>query len=126
MPETSPDPFDYDALLRANIERVFNERDDVLRLAAMAELWSENPVMYEADEAFVGREAVSRNVAELHDRLPAETRFTPLAPAMGHHGTALLRWSAAAPGEESHVFGTDVAQLADGRIDRLHVFLEMR
>ncbi len=117
--------FDYDALLRANIARVFNERDDARRMAAMADLWSENPIMYEAEEAFAGREAVSRNVAELHARLPAGTVFTPLAPAIGHHDTAILRWSAAVPGETPHVFGTDMAHLADGRIDRLYVFLEI-
>lgn len=125
MTTTRLTPFDYDALLRANIARVFNERDDARRMAAIADLWSENPVMYEDEDAFFGRAAVSSNVAGLHARLPNGTVFTPVAPAIGHHDTALLRWSAATPGETPHIFGTDMAMLADGRIDRLYVFLEV-
>lgn len=38
---------DYDALLKANLEQVFNQRDDARRDAAIAGLYTDQPVMYE-------------------------------------------------------------------------------
>lgn len=118
--------FDYDAFLHANITQVFNERNHSLREDAMARLWTDAPSMIEAEDVLIGRDAISRHVAALHERLPAGTRFTPLAPAIGHHDTAILRWAAAIPEQDPHVFGTDLALIRDGRIDQLYVFLERR
>ncbi len=57
--DTSPIGFDFDHLLRANLERVFNERDRGLRAAATAELYAANPTMYEPDAVVEGRDAIS-------------------------------------------------------------------
>jgi hypothetical protein len=125
-PAEADPAFDYETLLRANMLRVFNERDDEHRAAAIAELWTDDPVMYEANHAFAGRRAVSSNVSELHNRLPAGTMFTPITTTVGHHGTAILRWAAAVPGEQPHTFGTDLAFVEDGRINCFYVFLDPR
>jgi len=37
--------FDFDGLLRANLEQVFNERDNTKRATAIAALFTEAPVM---------------------------------------------------------------------------------
>ena len=41
------DNIDFDHLLRSNLERVFNERDEDKRRAAVADLFVDEPTMYE-------------------------------------------------------------------------------
>jgi hypothetical protein len=119
-------PIDVSALLLGNMERVFNERDGAARAAALAELWSEDAMMYESDEILVGREAISAGVERIHAKLPGNTRFSPIGQAIENHGTALLRWEAGAPSYPAIVSGVDVAKIVDGRIQNLHVYLERR
>jgi hypothetical protein len=123
---TSNDDVDLhiDGLLRSNVARVFNERDPQLRLRALEELWAEDASMFEAEERFVGREAISANVGALLARLPEGVRFSPAGPAIVNHDTAMLRWTAATPGEPPKVTGTDLAFISDGRIQRMYVFLD--
>ena len=126
MPTLANEP-NYDALMRANAERVFSEPDPAKRLAAMAELWAPDGTLFEQQEAVSGHEAISESVGALLRQLPPETVFTPAGPAMGHHGLGLLRWAAGrrggAPGPVS---GTDIALIKDGRIHELYVFLDPR
>jgi len=113
-----------EALLHGNIEQVFNERDATKRLAAMAKLWSPEPMMFEPGEVLAGRETISATVSTLQARLPAGTRFTPTGPVTGHHDLYILPWQAGQPGQPPHTLGRDVAVLKDGVIDRLWVFLD--
>ncbi|KAA0111692.1 nuclear transport factor 2 family protein [Methylobacterium sp. P1-11] len=114
---------DYDRLLRANLERVFNERDAERRAAALAELFVEAPVMYEPTDIVQGREAISAVAGALLDRFGPTFRFTPVGNAVGHHGLGYLRWQAGADGGPVTVTGSDVAEFAHGRIARLWVLL---
>ena len=56
---------DVDHLLRSNLERVFNQRDDAQRAAAVAELYVADPVMYEPDGIVEGRDAISATAGRL-------------------------------------------------------------
>lgn len=120
-----PDPNqpDYDRLLRANLERVFNERDAALRARAVAELFVEEPVMYEPDNVVTGREAIADVAGKLLAQFGPTFRFVPEANAVGHHGLGTLRWQAGPAEGPIVVTGTDVAELAGGRIARLWVLL---
>ena len=60
---------DFDTLLRANLERVFNERDAERRATGVAELFVEEPVMYGAANVVRGREAISAVAGALLDQL---------------------------------------------------------
>lgn len=116
--------FDYDALMRANALRVFSETDPVKRLAALAELWAPGGTLFERHPV-TGHDAISDSVGALLEHLPPETVFTPVAPAMGHHGVAVLRWAAGVRGASpGPVTGTDVARVEDGKIRELYVFLD--
>ena len=101
--------FDFDPLLRANVERVFNERDPQPRLAARDELWSADPVLLERNEGFAGTHAISGAVEAPPAMLPPGTVFTPAARAMGHHGVGILPWKAGQPTGPADATGTDVA-----------------
>ncbi|WP_404336740.1 nuclear transport factor 2 family protein [Sphingomonas sp. MMS12-HWE2-04] len=118
MPDT-----DYDALLHANLNRVFGERDASKRDAAIAELYVAEPVMYEPDKVIEGRAAISKVAGALLEQFGPAFAFTPEGKAVGHHGLATLRWHAGPAGGPVAVTGADVAQIEDGRIARLWVLL---
>lgn len=115
---------DFDHLLKSNLQRVFNERDSAKRELAIAELFVDQPVMYEPDNVVEGREAISRIAGALLVRFGPTFRFTPQGRAVGHHGIATLRWSAGNEGDvHPAVEGFDTAEVLGGRISRLWVLI---
>src|SRR4051812_34854181 len=109
-------PFNFDGLLRANLERVFNERDDARRAIAIAELFTEEPVMYEPGRPVRGREEISAVAGKLLKQFGPQFQFKPDGVGVGHHGMATLRWRAGEPGKAPTVQGYDTAEIIDGRI----------
>lgn len=115
---------EYDRLLRANLERVFSERDAGRRAAALEELFVEEPVMYEPDNVVTGRAAIGEVAGGLLERFGPTFAFAADGAASGHHGLGVLRWRAGPAGGPVAVTGTDVAEIVDGRIARLWVLLD--
>jgi hypothetical protein len=115
---------DFDSLMRANLTRVFGERDRGRRSAALEELYTADAKLYEPDQVFTGRDAINGAVDALIARLPPEFVFAPDGIAVGHHGLGRLRWRSGPPGGPAAVTGTDVAQVEADRIKSLHVFLD--
>jgi SnoaL-like domain len=113
----------FDALMRANLVRVFGERDGRRRRVVLEELYTADANLYEPDNEFTGRDAICEAVDALIARLPPEFGFTPVGIAVGHHGLGRLTWRAAPPGGTAVVTGTDVVQVEAGRIKSLHVLL---
>ena len=122
MTATAIEP-DYDRLLHANLERVFNERDAARRDAAIAELFVADPVMFEPDAVVQGRGHISDTAGRLLAQFGPDFSFVPDGPAVGHHGFAVLRWHAGPKGGPVAVTGSDAAEIVDGRIQRLWVLL---
>ena len=118
----TPEP-DFDHLLRANLERVFNERDPARRAAAMADLYVADPVMYEPTGVVAGRAAIAEVAGRLLEQFGPDFVFHADGVAVGHHGLGTLRWHAG-PGAVVAVTGTDAAQVVEGRISRLWVLLD--
>jgi len=114
---------DYDHLLRSNLERVFNERDDDKRRAAIAELFVEEPVMYEPTNIVRGRADISDVAGKLLAQFGPTFRFVPDGFAVGHHGLAHLAWQAGPEHGPVAVTGADVAEIESGKIARLWVLL---
>jgi len=115
---------DYDHLLKANLQRVFNERDAAARDAAIADLFVAEPVIFEPDGVVTGRAAISRVAGELLEKFGPTFVFVPDGKAVGHHDLGYLRWHAGPRGGPVAITGADVAELADGRIARLWVMLD--
>jgi len=114
---------DYDHLLRSNLHRVLNQRDQAKRAEAIAELFVESPVMFEPTTIVQGRAEISRVAGELLHRFGPDFAFVPVGTAVGHHGLAHLPWQAGPKGGPIAVTGADVAEIVDGRIARLWVLL---
>lgn len=120
---TTPEP-DYNALLRQDLERVFNERDDTRRVAAVADLYVEEPVMYEPTGIVQGRAAIAEVAGKLLEQFGPDFRFEAEADAVGHHGFGILRWRAGPQDGPVVVTGTDAAEIVEGRISRLWVLID--
>lgn len=115
---------DYTRLLRANLARVFNERDAEKRAAAIAELYVDDPVMYEPEGVVEGRAAIAEVAGKLLEQFGPTFAFTPTGVAAGHHGLGVLQWQGGPTGGEAMVRGADAAEVVDGRIARLWVLLD--
>ncbi|RYG64160.1 nuclear transport factor 2 family protein [bacterium] len=115
---------DYDALLQANLTRVFSERDPERRIEAIRELYEETAVLYEPNDFSQGHDRISQAVGVLLDGLPPDFEFRSLGPAVGHHGVGRLRWSGGPKNGVVIVTGTDVAHFVNGQIHTLHVLLD--
>lgn len=120
----SGDHADVEALLHGNLHRVFSERNADKRMAAIGELWTVAPVMFEAEGIVNGRQAISDQVSSLHELLPSGTSFTPAGPVSGHHDLYVLPWQAGQSGQPPHTLGRDIVMVKNGAIDRLWVFIE--
>ena len=124
MSEEGNDPVrvDFDALLRANIERVFNERNAARREAAIGELYSASPILYEPVGIVRGRDGVTQAAGALLERFGSQFVLVPDGQALGHDGLGVLRWHA--KGGPPGLNGMDIAEVIDGRIHRLWVMLQ--
>ncbi|MET3892682.1 hypothetical protein ABIE41_003758 [Bosea sp. OAE506] len=118
------DVADDDSVLQANLKRVFGERDASLRIAAISDLYAPDAVLYEPARIATGHQAIAQAVEELLASLPPAFDFSPIGPAVAHHGLARLRWRAGPPEGPVAVTGTDVARIEAGRIASLHVFID--
>jgi hypothetical protein len=121
---TAPDAGDIDALMQANIVRVFNERDPDRRRIALSELYSEGATLYDPETVATGWSAISQAVEDLLHRLPPDFVFTAVGHSVGHNGAARLFWRAGPSGGPVAVTGTDVAHIENGRIKLLYVFVD--
>jgi hypothetical protein len=115
---------DLDAFMRANMNRVFNERNAVRRLAALGEIYASDATFYDPEAVVTGREAISGAVENLLGNFPPDFVFTAAGPAVGHNGAARLFWRLGPPSGPAAVTGTDVALIEHGRIRRLYVFVD--
>ena len=116
---------DLDAFMRANMNRVFNERNVDHRLAALGELYAGDATLYDPEAVATGREAISKAVDSLLGNFPPDFIFTAAGPVVGHNGAARLFWRLGPPSGPVAVTGTDVAIIEHGRITRLYVFVDL-
>lgn len=114
----------YDILMRANLTRVFGERDARRRIESIRELYSEDAVLNEPHTSAKGHAAISEAVTVLLASLPPDFVFSTTGPAVGHHDVGRLQWRVGPPDGPSAVTGTDVAHFEDGLILSLYVFLD--
>lgn len=118
------DPTDYDRLMKANVERVFSERDPDRRRQVIADIYAPGAVLYEPGHVAEGHAGIDAAVQALLDNLPPDFVFSVEGQVVGHHGVGRLRWRAGPPGGPVAVTGTDVARFEAGLIQTLHVFLD--
>jgi hypothetical protein len=109
-------------LLHRNLQEVFGENDATRRRAAIAELYTEDCVLYVPPGIIVGREALDKFAGDLRATHP-HFAYTPHGEAQALHNGGILAWGSG-PSEEAPVYtGLDVLVERDGQIAALYVFI---
>ncbi|MGL4238607.1 nuclear transport factor 2 family protein [Tabrizicola sp.] len=88
----------YEKIMQANLERVFGERDALLRIEAIRAHYAEDAELHEPQRSVRGHDAISQAVTELLAHLPSDFTFTATRPALGHNGFGRLQWRSGPPG----------------------------
>jgi hypothetical protein len=112
------------ALLQANLERVFNERDAARRDVAIRDLYAADATLYEQRDSYTGTEAIARAVSHLVASLPPTLRFVPIAAVMENHDLGKLLWKGQLDDGTVIVSGTDIVRVEGDRIQSIHVFID--
>jgi hypothetical protein len=111
-------------LMERNVSEVFNERDPGRRSRAIAELYADDCALYDADGQSIGQKAVFDRVGRILDEGPPGFAFRVVGPAEVIHDLGRLRWENGPAGAPPVLSGTDVAILANEKIQTLYTFIE--
>lgn len=110
--------------LIANYLRAWNETDPLRRRALVEEVYAEHAVYTDPLAQARGWEAIDTTIDAVQGMFPGHI-FTLAGEVDAHHDVARFHWHLAAPGaDEPLVIGFDVAELDEGRIRRVHGFLD--
>jgi hypothetical protein len=102
-------------LMRANLAMIFCVEAAESDLRA---IWHAMPVIYEAEIAAAGIEAVRSAGRRFREKYcPADVR--QLGPVIGHNGLFMMRWDALRDGSRI-ASGCHLALIRDGRIDTFY------
>jgi len=110
-------------LLQRNLQEVFGEGDETLRRAAIAELYTEDCVLYAPPGMFGGRAALDKFAGELRAAHPNFV-YTPRGEPQALHNAGRLGWGSGLRDEPPDYTGLDVIIVRDGKIAVLYVFLD--
>ena len=109
-------------LLQRNLQDVFGEGDAARRRAAIAELYTEDCLVYVPPGIIVGREALYTFAGELRATHPHFV-YTPHGEAQALHNGGILAWGSGPRNEAPAYTGLDVIIERAGQIAALYVFV---
>jgi hypothetical protein len=110
-------------LMTRSLLDVFNERDPKQRASAIREVYGPDIVFYEQDDIASGPEALQARVQQLLDGAPGFV-FEPVGQPAINHDLGRQPWKFGPPAGPPVIFGTDIARIANDRIQALYVFVE--
>jgi hypothetical protein len=111
------------ALLFANLIKVFDERDESKRAAAILDTYTEDIVWYEPDTLIRGREALNARAVEVQTNTPG-FKFSANGIMSVSQNMGTLRWYYGPDDKPDLVQGTDVIIVEGGRIKALWTTLD--
>ena len=107
-----------------NYIRSWNETDPLRRRALIERVYAENVAYTDPMAQVRGWEGIDATIAAVQGMFPGH-RFALAGEVDAHHDLARFRWQLIAPGnDEPLVVGFDVAELDEGRVRRIHGFLD--
>ena len=117
---------DLNETMRRNVLEVFGEPDPERRAAVVAELYVDDPSLYDPEGELHGRPALLQRVSDLQASAPGLT-FRLTSEPRAVHDLAIVTWElvdpAAPPGTPPAVTGTDVGRFEGDRLATLWTFL---
>ncbi|PWK84367.1 nuclear transport factor 2 family protein [Fulvimonas soli] len=113
--------------IRTLVERYlqsWNETDPLRRRALIEDVYAEHAAYTDPMVEARGWEAIDATIAAVQAMFPGHA-FRLAGEVDAHHHLARFRWHLVAPGvAEPLAIGFDVAELEDGRVRRVHGFLD--
>jgi len=107
-----------------NYLRAWNETDALRRRALIEEVYSERATYTDPMTQARGRDEIDATVAAVQAMFPGHV-FSLAGNVDAHHDLVRFQWHLGTPGTaEPLVVGFDVVELDNGRIDRVHGFLD--
>jgi SnoaL-like domain len=122
-PSAGADVSGIATLLNRNLPEVFGEGDPARRRAAIAELYTEDCVLYVPPGIVVGRDALDKFAGDLRATHPHFV-YTPHGAPQVLHNSGRLAWGSGSKGETPAYTGVDFIIARDGKIAALYVFLD--
>lgn len=108
-------------LLHRNLQEVFGEGDPSRRRAAIEKFYTDDAVVYLAEVAIAGHDAVDTFAGELRATHPHFV-YTARAAQVVQDG-GIVAWESGPAGEAPEYTGLDFIVTRDGKISALYVFL---
>ncbi|WP_299845014.1 nuclear transport factor 2 family protein [uncultured Jannaschia sp.] len=87
----------FETMMQANLERVFDERDEARRPETIRELYGESAELHDPNGTVQGHDAINRVVTELLTKMPPDLAFVPIRPALALGSFARLHWRSGLP-----------------------------
>ena len=104
--------------------RSWNETDPLRRRTLIEDVYAEHATYTDPMVQARGWEAIDATIAAVQDMFPGHV-FRLASDVDAHHDLVRVRWQLATPdAAEPLVIGFDVAELDEGRIRRVHGFLD--
>jgi|SRR5579871_1512860 len=122
-PSVGADASRIETLLNRNLPEVFGEGDPVRRRAAIAELYTDDCMLYVPPGIFVGHAALDKFAGDLRATHPHYV-YTPHGAPQVLHNSARLAWGSGPKGETPEYTGVDFIIARDGKIAALYVYLD--
>ncbi len=111
-------------ILIRNLLEVFNERDPFRRGLAIQDLYTDDAIFFDAENAFTGHAAINQEVTEVLENLPPETLFQATGLMTSNHDVARVSWTLGVPNGPVLASGIDVGILDGNRIAKLYLFFD--
>ena len=112
------------SILIRNLLEVFNERDPSKRGLAIQDLYTDDAIFFEPENAFTGHAAINQQVTEVLQTLPPEALFQATGPMTSNHDVARVSWTLGVPNGPVLASGIDVGVLDGDRIAKLYLFFD--
>ena len=110
-------------LLNRNLQEVFGENDAARRHAAIAELYTDDCVLYAPLGVLAGHDALDKFAGDLRATHP-DFVYTPRCEPQALHNAGRLAWGSGRRGEKPDYTGMDVIIVRGDKIAALYVFLD--
>lgn len=112
------------SLMEENLEKVWSERDDVIRLKVIEKLYGVDSGLFHVGHQTQGHQAINDSVTEVLKHMPEEFVFRLLQPVVINNNIGRLLWGIGPKGEPPVQTGMDIAIFQHDKIQALYVFLD--
>jgi len=112
------------SIMEENLSKVWSERDEVIRLKVIGELYGVDSGLYHVGHRTQGHQAINDSVTEVLKQMPEEFVFRLLRPVVINNNLGRLLWGIGSKGETPVQTGMDIAIFHNDKIQALYVFLD--